>query len=444
MKKSGVVERKEKLEKLEKEKGIQPTSACSLQFNRLDLTVPHDYIFLLSSLLSLFSFLFFSECNLIYSFIMSLSPIRSCTPRLRPFRPLPLPRLLRFSSASPHLQQSQQSPSSVASSFLSRFQSLGPQTHTQILDANQLHLLTLTLNRPSLFPTTSATTSGAPSQHTPVPPGYHLVYFTPAFLETELGADGTDASYNPDPPFTRRMWAGGEVSWPRDSHGLPNPLRVGQQVKETTRVLSAEAKVVKKTGEDMIVVGVEKEFSNENGISLIDRRNWVFRKALPTPSIEDTPNSSSTASQSLSPSSSHLTTPTNDPLAIVTNANTHTRTLRQTPVTLFRFSALTFNPHKIHYSLPWARDVEGHKDIVVHGPLNLISILDLWRDVRGQSKTPEEAPLLSPQRISYRATSPLYAGEEYSVVLEEGEKDISKVQIIGPGGAVAMKAEIQA
>jgi hypothetical protein len=47
---------------------------------------------------------------------------------------------------------------------------------------------------------------------------------------------------------------------------------VGQQVTETTRVLSAEAKVVKKTGEDMVVVGVEKEFSNENGVSIVDRR----------------------------------------------------------------------------------------------------------------------------------------------------------------------------
>lgn len=190
---------------------------------------------------------------------LSLSPILS-----RPRLPRLLLRAVRFSSASPHLPAS-----SVAASFLSRFQSLGPQSHTQILDANQLNLLTLTLNRPSLFPATPAL---APSHHTPVPPGYHLVYFTPGFLETELGADGTDTSYNPESPFTRRMWAGGEVSWPRDAQGRPNPLRVGQQVTETTRVLSAEAKVVKKTGEDMVVVGVEKEFSNENGVSIVDRR----------------------------------------------------------------------------------------------------------------------------------------------------------------------------
>lgn len=152
------------------------------------------------------------------------------------------------------------------------------------------------------------------------------------------------------------------------------------------------------------------------------------------------PTASSPSSAPTSPSTSHLTSP-NPVSTISTEGNTHTRTLIQTPVTLFRFSALTFNPHKIHYSLPWARDVEGHRDIVVHGPLNLISILDLWRDIR--SRDAADPTTIIPQRISYRATSPLYAGEEYRVVLQE-EGDMAKVQILAPGEVVAMKAEIQA
>lgn len=159
-----------------------------------------------------------------------------------------------------------------------------------MLDSNQLQLLSLTLNRPSLFPgspplsQSSSTGSTSPPPGTPLPPGYHLVYFTPAFLEGELGADGTDVSYNPDAPFTRRMWAGGELSWSRGADGKPNLLRVGQEVRETTRVLSAEPKVVKRTGEEMLVVGVEKEFANDDGVALVDRRqgllhhlNWHHR-----------------------------------------------------------------------------------------------------------------------------------------------------------------------
>lgn len=200
---------------------------------------------------------------------------------LAQLRPHLLPRALNSARRFTTSHHTDAPAATVADAFLSRFQSLGPQTRTQTLDANQLQLLGLTLNRPSLFPGSPSlsNTLTAPPLDTPVPPGYHLVYFTPAFLESELGADGTDASYNPEAPFTRRMWAGGEVLWPRGVDKKPNPLRVGQQVSETTRVLSAESKVVKKTGEDMIVVGVEKEFANEQGVSIVDRRfvisfNW--------------------------------------------------------------------------------------------------------------------------------------------------------------------------
>lgn len=109
-------------------------------------------------------------------------------------------------------------------------------------------------------------------------------------------------------------------------------------------------------------------------------------------------------------------------------------------MTLFRFSALTFNAHKIHYSLPWARDVEGHKSIVVHGPLNLISILDFWRDLRHKDES--ESTISVPESISYRATHPLYAEDEYQIVLEDGGSQ-SSVNIYGPGGVVAMKADIE-
>ncbi|RAL11363.1 hydroxyacyl-thioester dehydratase HTD2 [Aspergillus homomorphus CBS 101889] len=325
------------------------------------------------------------------------------------------------------------SASAIATAFLTRFQSLGPQTRTQTLDANQLQLLSLTLNRPSLFPNTpSLSNSPTPlPTGTPLPAGYHLVYFAPACLETELGNDGTDTSYNPASPFTRRMWAGGEVHWPRDAaSGKPNPLRVGQEVQETTRVLSAEPKIVRKTGEEMIVVGVEKEFRNEDGVAVLDRRNWVFRKALTSPSPTPSPPPPPTTSN---PPSTATTTTSK-------TGKTHTRTHRQTAISLFRFSALTFNPHKIHYSTPWARDVESHKDIVVHGPLNLLAMLDLWRDTRGG----DLGGLMLPEAIAYRATSPLYAEEEYQVVLDEEAGDgVGRVRILGPGGVVAMKAEIR-
>lgn len=82
------------------------------------------------------------------------------------------------------------------------------------------------------------------------------------------------------------------------------------------------------------------------------------------------------------------------------------RRLRWSPVGLFRFSALTFNGHKIHYDESWTRSVESHPAQVVHGPLNLISMLDYWRDVHGPAGV---------GKISYRAMSPLYAGDTYHI-----------------------------
>jgi hydroxyacyl-ACP dehydratase HTD2-like protein with hotdog domain len=279
----------------------------------------------------------------------------------------------------------------------------------QIIDANQLQLLSLTLNR-------TPTSNNPPPVGTAVPPGYHLVYFTPSIVESELGLDGTDQTVNPLSPYTRRMWAGGELQWTQDSNSL---LRVGQEIRETTRLLSAEPKKLKSGGE-MLVVGVEKTFENEKGIALVDKRSWVFQKeitpenpltVLPRPEEKDLPNGD------------------------------HTRDFCQTDVTLFRFSALTFNAHKIHYSPDWCREVEGHRNSVVHGPLNLINMLDLWRDT-SKGGSIEAVP----RSISYRAMSPLYVGEPYRILLEKGAgggtRGAYKAEIWDSFGKMSMKGTI--
>lgn len=84
--------------------------------------------------------------------------------------------------------------------------------------------------------------------------------------------------------------------------------------------------------------------------------------------------------------------------------------------------------------------MEGHRNVVVHGPLNLINMLDFWRDIHSSKASGSE--LAIPESISYRATSPLYADEKYQIVLEEGEGTV-KVNIYGPDGTPAMKADIQ-
>ena len=163
---------------------------------------------------------------------------------------------------------SNSSASEAASEILKRFGNRPVSVKEQLIDSNQARLFSLALGRPSLHKDTHLINDGAPVDGTPLPPGYHFAYFTPAFLEKDLGKDGTDRTINPLPPFTRRMWAGGEMEWKQSPATL---LRIGQTVKETTRVTSAEAKQLK-SGEPMILAGLEKTFETENGVGLIDRR----------------------------------------------------------------------------------------------------------------------------------------------------------------------------
>jgi hydroxyacyl-ACP dehydratase HTD2-like protein with hotdog domain len=105
------------------------------------------------------------------------------------------------------------------------------------------------------------------------------------------------------------------------------------------------------------------------------------------------------------------------------------------PISLFRFSALTFNAHRIHYDAAWSQGVENHPGIVVHGPLNLINLLDYWRDVHGVSGA-------EPIEIRYRLLSPIYSGEHYKIkALPSGEPGRVDVSIV-KNGTVCMKAEI--
>ncbi|TGJ82856.1 hypothetical protein E0Z10_g5914 [Xylaria hypoxylon] len=250
----------------------------------------------------------------------------------------------------------------AAASLLSRFEGK-TRTATQVLDGNQLQKLSLTLG---------------------------------GGVEDELGLDGTDASYNAPAPFSRRMWAGGRMQWL--GHGVE--IRVGDQVTEETRLVSATPKRSRDGGE-MVLVLVRKEFCGPRGLALVDERSWIFRP--------ETMVTSPAAEGKLREAIIRGPSAVKD---VPQDGAYPQRQLRWSPTGLFRFSALTFNGHKIHYDPTWSTAVEGHPACVVHGPINLISMLDYWRDhCAAEGRGVKE--------ISYRAVSPIYAGEMYGISAEE-------------------------
>ncbi|KAL1861703.1 hypothetical protein Daus18300_008672 [Diaporthe australafricana] len=300
------------------------------------------------------------------------------------------------------------------------------RTQRQVLDGHQLQKLSLTLGRRQLHPGLDVT-GAPPPAGTPLPPGYHLVYFSPAGLESELGADGTDRTFNAAAPFSRRMWAGGRMSWPKGAA----PLRVGDEAEERTRLVGAAAKK-SRDGAEMVLVDVEKEFWGPRGLALVDRRAWVFRP----PPREPLARSDAQVAGVVPGAVGRYSTVED---VRVDGSDVPQRKFQWSPVALFRFSALTFNGHMIHYNESWTRNVEGHPATVVHGPLNLIAMMDYWRDVHGAGKEAGE--------INYRALSPLYAGDEYAV-RTDSVKDVEGGKtwdiVVAKNDTVNMKGTISA
>ncbi|KAL6918451.1 hypothetical protein FSHL1_009887 [Fusarium sambucinum] len=316
------------------------------------------------------------------------------------------------------LRQLKYSASDAASILLETYANKSA-VRRQYIDANQLQKLAITLGRDLNGIDVS---EQPPALGTPVPHGYHLAYFTPNGTESDLGADGTDRTFNASSPFTRRMWAGGKMTWANER------LRVGDEVEERTRLLSAIPKKSRSAGE-MVLVEVEKEFWGPRGLTLTDRRSWVFRPEIDQQAMEETSKPKASENVIRGPS-------------LVRDLDTKSqgfpvRELQWSPVGLFRFSALTFNGHMIHYNDPWSERVEGHPGLVVHGPLNLINLLNYWRDVHGKD----------PQGITYRAMSPVYAGETYNIqtagVRETDNRKTWDVNV-EKEGVVCMKSEITA
>jgi 3-methylfumaryl-CoA hydratase len=188
-----------------------------------------------------------------------------------------------------------------------------------------------------------------PVAGTPVPPLGHWFYFLPQHLQREIGTDGhaKRGGFLPPVPLPRRMWAGSRLTWQAD-----NPLRVGDAATRVSRIASVTHKAGR-TG-DLVFVVVRHEVSNARGLALTDEHDIVYRAAAQPGDVPPTP------------------------IAARTDALWRREVLGD-PVLLFRYSALTFNGHRIHYDRSYVTEVEGYPGLIVHGPLIATLLVDLVR-----------------------------------------------------------------
>ncbi|WP_428683527.1 FAS1-like dehydratase domain-containing protein [Sphingopyxis sp.] len=239
------------------------------------------------------------------------------------------------------------------------------------------------------------------------PQGFHWCVCLPDAPTVSLGVDGHPvrddrvSSFFPPIPLPRRMWAASKIEfgW---------PLLPGEIVTRTSRIAS----ITEKSGGTgkLVFVDVVHETRCAEVMSVREIQSIVFREAAPAGAPPAPPP------------------PTHDSFD-PSDWDAH-RALVPSEALLFRYSALTFNSHRIHYDLPYTTEVEGYRGLVVHGPLTATLLLDLAARHFGDNAL---------KRFDFRGTSPAICGEALHLALR-GAGDAVEIGAFASDGRQVMAA----
>src|SRR5580704_4355656 len=215
---------------------------------------------------------------------------------------------------------------------------------------------------------------GEPKPGDAAPFTVHWCLAPQVYPMSELGPDGhpTRGGFLPPVPLPRRMWAGGELEF-------FNAVRVGDEVTRTSRI----ADVTMKSGSSgpLCFVSVDHLVTTANGTAIRERQDIVYREM-----------GGAQAAPAKAP----------PPPPVAKHRESHVAD----PVLLFRYSALTFNGHRIHYDRDYVTKVEGYPGLIFHGPMQAAFIVELAAKLHGGT---------APKKFTYRGLQPLFEGSEFSV-----------------------------
>lgn len=237
-----------------------------------------------------------------------------------------------------------------------------------------------------------------------LPPLGHWLCFQPDARQSALGPDGhslrTAAGLLPNVDLPRRMWAGSRIRFLRD-------ITLGSSLTRTSTLTAVSPK--RGRSGYMAFVTVRHEISDDSGDSaIVDEHDIVYREAS-LPGVMVT-----------------------RPVVPVEGADAMIREIAPDAVMLFRYSALTFNGHRIHYDGDYCREVEGYPAPVIHGPLIATLLLDHLMRQRPQERI---------AAFNFKATSPLFIGDVIQLGLSLDARTAS-LRAIGPAG-VAITATVE-
>lgn len=315
-------------------------------------------------------------------------------------------------------------------------------------------------------------TPAGPISNVPLPVGHHLVYFGPQATSSELMPDGTVADHCPGAPFTRRMWAGGRVRFPKKEGGSAwegegaESLRLdgGHAVCVEKVVADPVMKGAGVEGAEKVFVEISRKYGRvrsgdlarevaevEENPEIDETRTLVFmreRKDVEAAKARTLQNCSR-ASDAAAPVEERKMQKERDMTRLKrlmekNLAPTYSFSLTPDKKFLFQFSALTFNAHAIHLDQRYAQEVEGHKDLLVHGPLSLSLMLMAVR-AQAAEVAAEKGVRVGLVELNYRNLAPLYVNEVMKVCvrMREGaggsETQTWDTWVEGPDGGFAVK-----
>ena len=235
-----------------------------------------------------------------------------------------------------------------------------------------------------------------------LPPLWHWLYFHEAALQSKLGPDGhaERGDFLPPIPLPRRMWAGSRFSFDGP------PLFIGETASRMSEIRSIEPK----TGSSgaMVFVMVRHTLAGPKGTAFVEEQDIVYREAAKPGE------------------------PARPPRPAPTDA-TWSKTILPDPVLLFRYSALTFNGHRIHYDHPYVTGVEGYPGLIVHGPLLGTLQMELAR---------RSNPGRTPATFEFRAISPVFAGAAFTVGARREADGVVTTWIADPKGGLAQQGKV--
>lgn len=238
------------------------------------------------------------------------------------------------------------------------------------------------------------------NQGDPLPPLWHWMGWQNDTQMAGLGPDGHPARGGFLPPIAleRRMWAGGRLQF----HG---PLKIGLPLQRRSEIL----KVAQKTGAtgDMVFVTVGHHIHGPDGLAVTEEQDIVYR-AMPDDFTPPSP-------------------------MIAPDAPAWDVSMSMDTARLFRYSALTFNAHRIHYDLPYARDVEKYPGLVVHGPMQAMLLMAAAR---------EHAAGANPASFGFRGIRPLFNFDALRLMGWPATDGTQPLATVIDGNITCMQAQI--